>query len=501
MQAYYDYARRKCSHNIENLYLKFDQIATEAFRSGEMKENSIFTASVTNGVHYVFRFYKNMTEIYAADADNLKKLDPILETKENESTDEYKERQTSALRAIGVFMKAGHNCFGQRFPEGLRESLNNITPGTLISFNNGSKYVCVDRHNSILGLRKVYSGGIQLFSLDSIKNTEMLVLDINHNAQMQQFFMANNKDYTERMELNVSFLDDAKKAIESIETGVIETGETKRIDMGNMNLLAKKSKKHDQCIWFDLKGKKIDREDVILIRALMDCMPYERNYVRSSTNNKLDFEFDSQFEQHLENLAVEGQFKQMYKDALEYVKQNSGDLVLETLQFEKYEDNYEAARIYFAEENGKAKAFKVVYEGNSFLNDEKAIFELSADEFEELCNQVYNKNYLLLYRRTEELAVQAILNSREAEDLAKKSMDSIKKHTGFANGVKNITESRIKKMPQIIKSTAPQSEMMELSQLLHEYMKAQSGRQVIASEALDEIKTTTADRSGNHDER
>ena len=215
----------------------------------------------------------------------------------------------------------------------------------------------------------------------------------------------------------------------------------------------------------------------------------------------MDFEFDSQFEQHLENLAVEGQFKQMYKDALEYVKQNHGDLILETLQFEKYEDNYEAARIYFAEENGEAKAFKVVYEGNSFLNDEKAIFELSADEFEELCNQVYNKNYLLLYRRTEELAVQAILNSKEAEDLVKKGKDSIKKHTGFANGVKNITESRIKKMPQIIRSTAPQSEMIELSQLLHEYMKAQSGRQVMASEALDEIKATTANRSGNHDDR
>lgn len=485
MTIYYNQAKRAGSYDIERMFLTYDKIAQKALADKTMKNGSSFTVPVTDGTHYRFKFKKEMTEIYVIDALNYLKRTPVLEMRSKETMDQYRSRLTTALKTIGVTMKAQHNCFGERFPEKLQAQMMEVTPGMVVSFTNGPKYVCTNKQGSNLSFRHVYSGSLRDLTIAEYKSqVNTVVVDIASNRDMQKFFLSNCKDLTQRMEMSVSFLSDAKKSVDNIEQRVLETKTPINICMGIANLIVKPSRNEEKCNWFDINLNKIEKEDVITLRALMDCSPYERNYVYKKLPDDADYVRDAALEQQLENLTVQKKYDEIYSEIMEYVAKSGKDLVVEMLHFNKQNDNFIPTCVYFAAENGKAKALKATFVNNNFANDEEKISELTMAEFQVICDQIYHDKFLTIHTRTEELALMAVLeNSKNNE----KQMDKeeIKSNKGFKAQVDKITENRMGENPSIINIKT--SDVNGLSGLVHEFLKNQNERDIVAKDIIDDF--------------
>lgn len=488
MKAYYDKARRTCSYNIEHMFLAFDKIAQEAFKTGDMKEGDSFTVSITDGSHYKFKFLKDMPEIYGINSLNFLDKTPILAYNDKDTAEQYREKLSLVLKTIGTTLHISNQCFGERFPEKLRSGLMQLKPGMVISFNNGPKYVCINKKDDIkITLQCVYKGSLKDISYNDIKrNANAVELDLSSPKEMQKFFENNTKDLTQRMEMSVSFLSDAEDIINNIEQQVLQHNNPFKIFLGITEVTAKPSKTGDECIWFDSDMNRITKDDVVLLRALMDCSPYERNYIHKELQTDITKTSDSVFEQSLENLTIQHKYKEMYNKAIDYVKNNHHDLMIEMLHFNKEGNDFIPTGVYFAVEDDVAKAFKVTYKDNNFNKDEEKIEELSQNEFEKICEQIYHDKFEMIHTRTEELSLAAILKAAEEQNM-NIEQDTVLENSDFKTAVREAAVKAIRSNPQLIKANPANVNTKDLASLIHDFMKKEKTSPIAAKKIIDDL--------------
>ncbi len=471
MQGEYEKYQRNGSYNIEQFYLALEKISKEHFSNGTMKDGDTFKFALSNGTLLAFTFNKDFTEISQIGINQ--NVLPLLRRSNLITSDKYKIQQSTVLSTIGVSLHATNDHIGEKFPEKLEKALKALTPGAIISFTDGRSYVCTGRPASnIIDLKQAYSGKIENLSLEAL-SSQKISLNTYDDIQLQRFYRDNQKKMTQRMEFNVSFTNKAKEFVELIERNV-KYNEPHRIQMGNVTLMAKKNK-DGSVIWFDGKGDRVSRDNVILLNGILNCGINERNYIRKNPTN-MDIANDVNFEKMIENLSMGRKFEQIYNAMIAYVEKNQTNLAIESYQYEKNGEDLTPARIVFAERDGLVKAVKITYKDNDFAKEEDKITELSEKDFVRMCEQIYTANHNVLATRTEEYILNKL--NRAKDSLSTEEREQL---DGYIN---DMLKNRVK----TIQTDIPDSQKVDVVSMVQGYMHENNLNELSANKIIEDFE-------------
>lgn len=401
IQCAYLKAREKNTSEISGLYDVVSRIADKYFDTEEIAEGAETFVPLTNGSRIYFTFYYNSTAVDVENISNAKKRKPLINKEDSAAVIDTK------LKAWDLSMENSNTYIGEKYPKSLQTLLSNITAGEIISFVDGASYSCLNNDNKgHLDLTKVFDGNLSQFTLENLSKKQHVLLNINDPDELQRFYNKNRKYLTERVEYSYSHIDEATKKIEQIEDQ-LTPDKLKQLTLGNITLIAKKSRISDQTVWYDSHGDKIDRETVALVLGLLNNHLRERTY-KYNENNDHNLVISHLAEKHIEELCANQEYDKMFQYITTQIMTNGSGMSVNFQHFTNKPETFDQIpeAISFIKENNQVKCYALTFEDNDFNKDVKQAKEINASEFVKKCEQLYSQNCHILKTRTEEEIVE-----------------------------------------------------------------------------------------------
>lgn len=385
-----------CKHHpygLEELYVSLEKIAKQNLLNNTMNYGDSFTVYLGNGVALRFQYDKN-TSIYAFNYKDKKKTEEELVLKATDNRQEERKQ----LSFYGDMLRQQQVGLGIHYPKEFQELLFELTPGQLVSFENGAAYVCMKNNKHELTLKEVFYGEINELNIESFMSSQTIKLNYLDETKVQNFYQKNQKMRTGNISGDYTFIKKIDNDLKFIYKN-LQNNTTKQFQFGPIFLNVRKNILGFPT-WYDNQGKKISEETVRYLFGFLNTKPVVTDFIRNEeTEEKKGL--DALFKFRMEKLSKNKDFEQMLNIIKLYVIKNKSDLKIDVKTFEKDEKgNFNSISYIFKEFEGRCDLLKVYYEDNDFNGDIKSVKKITEQEFLSFCEEKYNAEHFSILTKS-----------------------------------------------------------------------------------------------------
>ena len=411
--------------NILNLYLQLSNTAGDWISKKQfgIKDGAKFNVPCENGNILQFTFYADTCELKLTNPNT--KQNTVLISKNDSAAKEYK-----VINAISDTFRLTNQGLGQSRPKQMASLVANMNIGDCLSFEGRNTYLCLNKKNDNVTFLKVFGGDIANFTSDRLKNIEKITVNIYSEHDWQEFYSQNRLSAYGLILPTLSESTAAQQYINSLY-GAIRKNQTKQLQWGNVNILARKKIVGKGLSWY-IDGQKTDETVIKLLYGYFNNKPTEYDFIRTEPDNNKTF-LDSECRTHVAMLESETKYTDIYHYLCDYTKEHKSDLKIDIKTYVPDDNgNFSAQKFAFTYENEAVKVYGVTFENNDFKADINSIKEVSVEEFTNFCHKVHENNKMFCWqkhrnniREIYSLDVLTPIQDKVAEKLANKELQQI----------------------------------------------------------------------------
>lgn len=381
----------KAPYDVYHLYIELENVSKPYLENGEMEEGDSYVIPMKDGSSFTFSFNKKTTAILMKNNDGTER-EMLLHR-------DGPKKEKEVLLWISDAYKNGGWGIGEKYPEELKQLLEEIQIGDIVNFSDkGKMYVCssitIDgKSKTLQELRmKQFTGNIEDF-----KSFNAVGVNLSSEHSIQQFYDSVKNLMNSRTECRV-FCDDSAKGWVSHIALTTKEEESISIDLAGIQLLVQKQ--HDKSLkWYDNRGNQVDETTVKLIYSYLKTAPVERKIICKDTPDYL-FK-NTLFYNELEALYSESEFQKALNLIALECKNRNGFVYHEKSVIQESDVKFTPKTFAFYIKDGEFKICTIEYEDNDFTKAVKSVKESSPEKFIEFCEQKYNELYHLILSRSE----------------------------------------------------------------------------------------------------
>ncbi len=425
MMYAYKKAAMDYSSDITALYIELEHIADKYLKSGEISPGHSFPVPLGNRAVLTFSFYEESTRalVFQYEAEKLEVL-----FREDEFGPAAVEKEHITLDAISRLLKAMGTAIGAPVSKEFVMMLKTIKPGEILSFEEGSAYVCEKNDGLNLALKPVYRGNVSSLNISDFLDMPSVNIDLFDWTSCGRFYTENKKYLTESTELGVTKLSQAVEQVKNIESHMKKGANI--VQIGPVKLCADK-KLFGKVTWRDGDGKIIPRESVEYLAGYLNSHPKEVKLVRTNEETPSTLLSDEEFLLKIENYSKSGDFdKVCYEITSEVISEKSA-VSVEVKGYQKDgEFSYKAKSFQFVEENGACKIFECYHKDNNVGSEIDGQKEVTPAYFASVYKGFYDgQKQIFFAEEFSKIVAEMNKNVRKIDDRAAKNVGEIAKNS------------------------------------------------------------------------
>ena len=381
----YKKAAMEYSSDVTALYIKLEHIADKYLKSGEISPGYSFSVPLGNRMIITFSFYEKSTRalVFQHEAEKLEVL-----FREDEFGPAAVEKEHITLDAISKLLKAMGTAIGAPVSKEFVMMLKTVKPGEILSFEEGSAYVCEKNDGLNLALKPVYRGNVSSLNISDFSDMPSVNIDLFDWTSCGRFYTENKKYLTESTELGETKLSQAIEQVKNIESHMKKGANI--IQIGPINLCAEK-KLFGKVTWRDGDGKIIPRESVEYLTGYLNSQPKEIKLIRKDCETSNTLLSDENFLLKIEHYSKDGNFEKVCHEIVNKVISEKNAVSVEVKGYQKDgEFSYKAKSFQFVEGNGVCKIFECYHKDNNICAEIDGQKEVTSEYFVSIYRQFYD---------------------------------------------------------------------------------------------------------------
>lgn len=319
--------------------------------------------------------------------------------------DQYRRNNMATLKAFASRIKDKRIGLGYPFPFVFKNIIKSLRAEEIITFDNGSSFLCTENNNGVIALRKVcgnITAGVQISSLFSIaKSFDVAMSD----AEMQNLYSKVKSLSTDSIKCRKFPLSDVRNVIKSLEDKVDKNSE-RRYDFGPIILKYKKAVMSGNK-WLNEDGQVVSKEQVENILAWMYSAPVIIEYKRQEPSLEKEYN-DNLFDEHLEQLFKECRFENAIRDISTYCLKENGDLEFIIKSYVKEEDDFIATGFQFVCAENGIIIRRAYFEDNDLGNRMESLKKVPTRIFTDFCEEKFMDNYYIVKNKKRKVLMKGL---------------------------------------------------------------------------------------------
>ena len=303
--------------------------------------------------------------------------------------------ETAPLRSFSTKLKKDKRGLGYPFPDMLQNTFRSIRAGELITFENGTSFLCTEKDSNIITLKKIcgdITGESDVRTL--LGEGKAFEVDANSDKEMQALYRIVYDHVTDSVKGRISSISTAKAAVDSM-IGSAAAKTDRRIDLGPVMLRIKKGAFMSPTKVYDSDNNVLSNEQLYTLYAWMNSAPVIIDFEHDDNELGNDYD-DTCFGEYIEQFFKEGKFDNVYKSICEYVYQMKGKLKISIRSYIKNDMDFYADGFVFSFEKDAVIMRRAPYGDNDITHKIVALKKSPARLFSDFCAEKYNSDFFLM---------------------------------------------------------------------------------------------------------
>lgn len=402
--------------NLLHLYKRLEVISRNNWDTPNgMKDGDTFAVRLENNNILLFRFYEREVEVI------LKKGEEFSRTLVSRPDSAYRDFKT--LKKFEAENQRSNMGMGVSYPKKLKRFLADLKPGEVLVFDKGNAYVCVDKEDQYIQLKRTCSSFEEGFSFKQLFSSYYTFnINMEKDADIQRFYEQVKTPTTDAVNVRIELLTTAQEIMNKCMSG-LGPGKSKTVDFGPIMFHIKRARLSKAIKWYSDKGELIPDINVKIAIAWLNKAPVITTFSRKETNAILDFN-DSVVKNHIETLYACGNFKEAFRIMQSYCMLNNGSLAIKLKTYMRGKGMKYKGYSYVFTSKG---LFMLEYADGDFTKDPSSVKRATEEMFYDFCEAKYDDAYKVIQNSKKNEIMQKYPNA--TKEMAEKIADLATKYT------------------------------------------------------------------------